>query len=99
MTMNQPILVEIPPRFKVTEEQFKLLANYNQNLRMERQFNGELIIMPPTGGNTGRRNTDLVYQIQAWNRKTKLGEVFDSSTAFHLPNGSDKSPDASWIKK
>lgn len=97
--MNKQILVEIPPSFKVTEEQFKLLATFNQNLRMEREFNGELTIMPPTGGNTGRRNTDLLYQLQAWNRQTKLGEVFDSSTAFRLPNGSDKSPDVSWVKK
>jgi Uma2 family endonuclease len=54
--MNETFLIEIPPKFKVTEDQFKLLANSNQNLRMERKYNGELIIMPPTGGNTGSQN-------------------------------------------
>jgi Uma2 family endonuclease len=97
--MNKQILVEIPPTFQVTEEQFELLASFNRDLRMERNFNGELIIMPPTGGNTGKRNIDLGYQIQAWNRQYKLGEVFDSSTAFRLPNGAEKSPDVSWVKK
>jgi len=97
--MNQPILLEIPPKFKVTETQFELLSTFNRDLRMERNCNGELIIMPPTGGNTGKRNANLAYQIQLWNNKYKLGEVFDSSTAFRLPNGSQKSPDVSWIKK
>lgn len=53
--------------------------------------------MPPTGGDTGRRNSSLNAQLWNWNNRTGLGEVFDSSTAFRLPNGADRSPDSAWI--
>ncbi len=53
--------------------------------------------MSPTGSETGRRNSDLNYQLQNWNRTYQLGVVFDSSTGFTLPNGAKRSPDLSWI--
>jgi Uma2 family endonuclease len=90
--------VTIPQSFKVTHKQFKELAAANRDVRLERTEEGELIIMPPTGSETGKRNTDIIGQLWFWNRQTKLGVVFDSSTGFHLPNGADRSPDASWVK-
>jgi Uma2 family endonuclease len=53
--------------------------------------------MPPTGGETGKRNSDINFELNLWNRQTKLGIVFDSSTCFKLPNGGERSPDAAWI--
>lgn len=90
--------INIPTTFKVTEQQFQLLATANREVRLERTVNGELIIMPPTGGNTGRRNAQLAAQFVIWNNQIKLGEVFDSSCAFRLANGANRSPDVSWIK-
>ncbi|MFQ4144694.1 Uma2 family endonuclease [Chlorogloeopsis sp. ULAP02] len=90
--------IAIPKAFKVTHEQFKELAAANRDLRLERTATGELIIMPPTGSETGNRNLDIEGQLWLWNRQTKLGKAFNSSTGFHLPNGADRSPDASWIK-
>ncbi len=55
--------------------------------------------MPPSGGETGRYNADLLGELWSWNRKTKLGYVFDSSTGFTLPDSSVRSPDVSWIRK
>jgi Uma2 family endonuclease len=55
--------------------------------------------MPPTGGETGNRNAEIVVDFGIWNRQTKLGKVFDSSTGFKLPNGADRSPDVAWIKQ
>ena len=55
--------------------------------------------MPPTGGETGKRNTDLIVQLGIWNRQTKLGEVFDSSTGYKLPSGANRPPDVSWIRQ
>jgi Uma2 family endonuclease len=55
--------------------------------------------MPPNGGTTGNRNSDLEGQIWLWNRQTKLGKMFNSSTGFHLPNGSCRSPDAVWVSQ
>lgn len=89
--------IQIPPMLKVTQEQFEQLAIVNRDVRLERTATGELIIMPPTGGNTGKQNLDFEGQLWFWNRQTKLGIAFNSFTAFHLPNGADRSPDAAWI--
>ena len=83
---------------KLTDEQFYQLCQDNENLRFERNSKGELIIMPPTGGETSNRNAGLTAQIWVWNEQTQLGKVFDSSGGFKLPNGADRSPDTSWVK-
>ncbi|MGF1672255.1 MAG: Uma2 family endonuclease [Rivularia sp. (in: cyanobacteria)] len=82
----------------LTDEQFFQLCQNNPDLRFERTALGELIIMAPTGSITGNRNSDLNYQLTAWNRQNKLGKTFDSSSGFKLPNGAERSPDASWVK-
>lgn len=89
--------IAIPRTFKVTHEQFQQLASVNRDLRLERTATGELIVMPPTGSDTGNRNLDIEGQLWLWNRQTKLGKAFNSSSGFHLPNGAFRSPDAAWI--
>ena len=91
--------ITIPKRFKVSHEQFKQLAIVNRDLRLERTATGELIVMPPTGSETSNHNQDISGQLWLWNRQTKLGKTFDSSGGFHLPNGADRSPDASWVSR
>ena len=84
---------------ELTDEQFFQLCIDNRDLRFERTASGGLIIMPPTGSETGRRNSDLNFQLKAWSRQNNLGVVFDSSTGFKLPDGSDISPDAAWVRR
>ena len=81
----------------LTDEQFWQLCQKNQEWKFERTASGELLIMSPTGGETGNRNIEIAYQLQGWSRKNNLGKAFDSSTGFKLPNGANRSPDASWI--
>jgi Uma2 family endonuclease len=83
----------------LTDEQFFQLCQNNRDYQFERTASGELIIMPPTGSETSIRNADLTTQLRIWNRQTQQGVVFDSSGGFTLPNGADRSPDASWVKK
>ncbi|VXD16886.1 conserved hypothetical protein [Planktothrix serta PCC 8927] len=96
-------ILTLPPiltlKLDLTQEQFWQLCQENHNFQFERTATGELIIMPPTGGNTGKRNADLIFQLLAWKRQNNLGEVFDSNTGFTLPNGADRSPDASWVSR
>jgi len=91
-------LIKFPHQRRLNHEQFEQLALANQHLKLELTPTGDLVIMPPTGGTTGRRNADLIYQLQAWNRQSNLGVVFDSSTIFRLPNGAERSPDVAWIE-
>jgi Uma2 family endonuclease len=94
-TMPTPFEVTI----ELTDEQFWQLCQNNRDLRFERNASGDLIIMPPTGSETGNCNIDLSYQLQGWSRQNNLGLAFDSSTGFKLPNGANRSPDAAWVKK
>ena len=93
ITLNLNAVVEL------TKEEFYQLCQQNSDLKLERNAQGEIIIMPPTGGETGKRNSILLVQLWLWNEQTQLGEVFDSSTGFSLPKGGDRSPDISWVKK
>ena len=95
MTMEA---ISVPKGFKVTPEQFEQLAYAEQTTRMELTQDGELIVMSPTGGEAGEKNFNLYIDLGIWNRQTRLGKAFDSSTIFILPNGSRKSPDVSWIE-
>ena len=93
----------LPPQLtlniNLTDEEFFQLCQNNRDLRFERTAAGELIIMPPTGSDTGNRNFDIAVELGIWNKQTKLGKGFDSSTGFKLSNGKDVSPDVAWIKK
>ncbi|MBW4549351.1 MAG: Uma2 family endonuclease [Symplocastrum torsivum CPER-KK1] len=100
------LTLQLPPVLKLTDEQFEQLAAANRELRLELTAKGELIIMPPTGRETGdslrdsfaSRNFELDGQLWYWNRKTRLGKAFDSSTGFRLPQGATRSPDVAWIR-
>nr|WP_034936285.1 Uma2 family endonuclease [Gloeocapsa sp. PCC 73106] len=84
---------------QLTDEQFYKLCRKNPDTKLERNAQGEIIIMPPTGGETGKLNAKLTSRFVVWNEQTQLGEVFDSSTCFKFPNGANRSPDVSWIKQ
>jgi len=82
----------------LTNEQFYRLCQVNRDLQLERTAKGELVIMPPVGGRSGNREADLITELNIWNRQSRQGKVFSSSTIFKLPNGGDRSPDAAWVR-
>jgi len=92
------ITLELRPLIDLTDDQFYQLCQVNRDVRLERTARGKLIVMPPTGGETGDRNASLTGQLWFWNQQTGLGKIFDSSTGFKFPNGANRSPDAAWVK-
>jgi Uma2 family endonuclease len=92
------LTLNLNPIVTLTDEQFYQLCQENENIKIERTTKGELIIMPPVGGETGNRNGKLTQQLFNWTDRARSGIAFDSSTGFKLPNGADRSPDASWVK-
>ena len=95
--MNTYTLNLKPLANSITVEHFEQLCQLNPELKLETNHQGELIVMSPTGYETGKNNADLIIQFGIWNRKYQLGVVCDSSTGFILANGAIKSPDVSWI--
>ncbi|MCC3448333.1 Uma2 family endonuclease [Microcoleus sp. PH2017_09_SFU_O_A] len=103
-TFTQPetISLEVPNSIAllVSCEQFEALALANPDLRLERTTEGELIVNPPTGGESSERNFNITGQLARWcDDNEDLGSGFDSSGGFILPNGANRSPDASWVSR
>lgn len=82
--------------YRMDDDEFYDFCRQNDHLKFERNAHGTIIAMPNTGGKTGNRNTKITSRLDLWS-ESHGGLVFDSSTAFRLPNGATRSPDASWI--
>lgn len=96
---SPPLVVHVRPVLEMTREQFFHFCQLNRDLRIERTAEGDIVIMPLTGGETGARNAELVTQLKVWARRDGSGVVFDSCTGFDLPNGATRSPDVAWVKR
>lgn len=84
---------------KLTEDQFILLCQENPDWQFELTAQKELVIMPPTGFETGRRNSRFIRYLDLWTEMDGTGVSCDSSTLFTLPNGAKRSPDAAWVRR
>ena len=82
---------------KITDEVLEQLCRENPEAKLETNAQGQLIIVSPTGSQSGQRNGRLFFQVELWNSQKRLGVTFDSSTGFKLSNGAIRSPDVSWI--
>ena len=91
-----PAILTVAP---MTDEEFAAFCNEHPDLSFETTAEGELIVMPQTFTLTGARNNEISFQLQGWARRDRRGIAFDSSTGFVTPNGSRRSPDASWVAK
>ncbi len=89
-----------PPRYREFDDAFFFaLCQANETTKFERDANGNIILMPPTGSETGRYNAELSVEIGIWNRQKKLGYIFNSSTGFKLANSAVRSPDVAWVSR
>ncbi len=94
----EALTVDFKSVIELTDEQFYQLCSSYPDIIFERNATGELIIMPPVGGESGNRNGRVNQQLFNWSDIDNTGIAFDSSTGFKLPNGAERSPDASWVK-
>jgi Uma2 family endonuclease len=95
---HPPLVVHFQPVLNLTDDQLYEFSQINRDLRIERNAQGELIIMPPTGGQTSQRNAEITMQLGQWAKSNGEGATFDSSGGFRLANGAVRSPDAAWVK-
>jgi Uma2 family endonuclease len=96
MNISTPVTLKMGEL--MSEEDFFQFCQMNDTLKFERDSYGNIILMSPTGSFTGNINSQVLGKLFIWNENSGLGEIFDSSTGFTLPNGAVRSPDASWIK-
>jgi Uma2 family endonuclease len=94
-----PLVVRLRPALELSEDQFFELCQINRDLRIERNAEGELLIMPPAGGETSHRNAKITVRLGVWAERDGTGLIFDSSGGFTLPNSAMRAPDAAWIER
>jgi Uma2 family endonuclease len=93
------VTLNLEPVMHLSAEQFIQLCYANPDAKLELTTTGELVVMSPTGGESGSRNLKLSQRLGNWTDSDGTGIAFDSSTMFQLPSGSFRSPDASWIER
>jgi len=97
--LTEPLEITLGKLLKpINNDEFLTLSRENQDVQIEMNKDGDLIIMPGTGGLTGNRNSNIIAELVNWAKEDKSGIVFDSDTIFHLPNGARRIPDASWVR-
>ena len=96
---NRGLLLHLRSSVNLTDNQLFELCLANRELQIERTAEGDLIIMPPVGGETGWRNAELTAALVGWAHRDGTGVAFDSSAGFLLPNGAMRSPDAAWVRR
>ncbi|MBC6432132.1 Uma2 family endonuclease [Nostoc sp. HG1] len=91
--------ITVQSLYTVTDKELMLMSSQNPELRFERNANGMLETMPPTGGISGNREIKAGAYLLNWVESQDLGEVFSSSTGFRLANTAVRSPDAAFVAK
>jgi Uma2 family endonuclease len=94
-----PLTLHVRPALQLTDDEFFAFCAQNRDVRIEQTKEGDWIIMPPTGFETGSRNSELCRQVGNWAHQDGTGVAVDSSTGFVLPNGAKRSPDAAWVRR
>lgn len=94
---NAPLPLRLRPLTPMGDEELLRFCAANDLLRVERDANGEILVMTPAGNRSGRRNTAIISALDVWAQRDGRGYAFDSNTGFTLPDGSMRSPDAAWV--
>ena len=100
LTEQRPLVLQLGALLRrMSEQEYFEFCRAHPDLRIERSSEGELIVMPPAGGGSSRRNFDLAVAFGRWAESDATGISFDSSGGFILPNGAARSPDLAWVRR
>lgn len=99
MFWHNYIPLELPEKESMTEDEFFRFCAANKHLKIERDENHQILIMPPAGLESDGQSIHVAAALYTWNSKSKKGICFGSSAGFTLPDGSVRSPDAGWVSK
>ena len=96
--LEQPVVVHTRPALDMNEDQFFQFCQINRDLQIERTAEGDILIMAPEAGSSGRGGSKLSALFDQWAERDGTGQAFGASTGFHLPNGAVRSPDVAWVR-
>ena len=92
---------DLPVRLRfertLSDDELWRFCSTNEQLRVERDANGELILMSPPGLEGSSSNAGITAELYIWARRDGRGKVFDATGGFTLPDGSMRIPDGAWV--
>jgi len=98
-TVDESFLPAILTAQPMTDEQFAEFCSQHPDLFFEMSAEAELIVMPPPYSLTGIRQGKVFAQLNKWAEADGRGLAGEATTAFVLPNGARRAPDAAWTLK
>jgi Uma2 family endonuclease len=99
MSWSTYIPLELPAQENMTEEEFFRFCAANKHIKIERDENKQILIMPPAGLESDNQSFSIALELGKWNTAAHTGICFGSSAGFTLPDSSVRSPDAAWVSK
>lgn len=94
---SEPFVIKFKPLTYMDDQQFAKFCALNDDLRIERNAKGDIILMPPAFTYTSKQNIKISSQLDNWAENDGTGIAYESSAGYKLPNGALRSPDASWV--
>ncbi len=94
-----PLPLVLRPPMPMTDDELLRFCEANQEYRIEREPDGEILVMTPANGETSQKNAYIVLELGLWSRSSDSGVFFGPNGGFTLPDGSMRSPDAAWLTK
>lgn len=92
-----PAKLTLNPELRMNDDEYYAFCMASPDVRFERTAQGEIIIVPPAGGESDYRTVEASRQLGNWARRIGRGKAFGSSVEFILPTGAALSPDAAWV--
>ncbi len=92
-----PAKLTLNPELRMSDDEYYDFCMANANVRFERTAQGEIIIVPPAGGESDFQSVEVIGQLRAWAKRDGRGRAFGTSAEFILPTGAAYSPDAAWV--
>jgi Uma2 family endonuclease len=94
---NTSLKLVLDPDHLFDDKAYFAFCRVNPDLRVERNAEGEILIVPPAGSESSYRNLKVSARLDTWAEQDGRGTAFESSAQFMLPDGSALSPDAAWV--
>jgi Uma2 family endonuclease len=95
--LNAPATLILDREDRLTDDEYFAFCAANPDLNFERTAQGEIVIVPPPGGESDYRNLSVTLAFAQWARMDGRGKAFGPTVHFLLPDGSARSPDAAWV--
>jgi len=97
LVSDMPLPIRFRPETPMSDEALLHFCEANESLRVEREANGEIVLMTPAATKTSKMNLRIGRLLDEWAESSGHGVATGPDGGYTLPDGSMKAPDAAWV--